>query len=246
MIPSFPRSAWECLSRRSASSRRRPGNGRGAAAEAFPRRAWERARRDPRDLYGPAGFPVMLGMAKRPRTGGPPMPDARTCPDCGSELPARAPEGLCPRCLLGAGLNSEALSVGRGGDVGATMSLGSGGVLETIPRPSAPSRASCSATPTPASSRRWSGPIARRATTRPATGSTARSPAAAWAPCSRAATPTSAATSPSRSSARTSATTPTWSAGSSRRPRSAASSSTRGSCRSTSWAPSPTAGRSSR
>ncbi len=44
----------------------------------------------------------------------------------------RAPEGLCPRCLLGAGLNSDALSVGRGGDVGATMSLGSGGVLETL------------------------------------------------------------------------------------------------------------------
>ncbi len=60
------------------------------------------------------------------------MADARTCPDCGSELPAHAPEGLCPRCLLGAGLASDVLSVGRGGDVGATMSLGSGGVLETI------------------------------------------------------------------------------------------------------------------
>ncbi len=60
------------------------------------------------------------------------MPDARTCSDCGSELPARAPEGLCPRCLLGAGLNSDTLSVSRSGDVGATMSLGSGGVLETI------------------------------------------------------------------------------------------------------------------
>ncbi len=60
------------------------------------------------------------------------MFDARTCPDCGSELPPRSPEGLCPRCLLGAGLNSDALSVGRGGDVGATMSLGSAGVLETL------------------------------------------------------------------------------------------------------------------
>ncbi len=60
------------------------------------------------------------------------MADARTCPDCGSELPPRAPEGLCPRCLLGVGLNSDALSVGRAGEVGATMSLGSGGVLETI------------------------------------------------------------------------------------------------------------------
>ena len=61
------------------------------------------------------------------------MPDARTCPNCGSALPARAPEGLCPRCLLGAGLASDALSVGRAGEVGATISLGSGaGVLETI------------------------------------------------------------------------------------------------------------------
>ncbi len=61
------------------------------------------------------------------------MPDARTCPSCGSELPARAPEGLCPRCLLRAGLSSDALSVGRPGEVGATISLdGSGGVLETI------------------------------------------------------------------------------------------------------------------
>ena len=41
------------------------------------------------------------------------------------------------------------------------------------------------------------------------------------------------------------ATTPSWSAGSSRRRRSAASSSTRASCRSTSWASSPTAGRTS-
>ena len=74
----------------------------------------------------------------------------------------------------------------------------------------------------------------------------ARSPAAAWAPSSRAATPTSAATWPSRSCSSSTATSPSWSAGSSRRPRSAASSSTRASCRSTSWAPSPTAGRTSR
>jgi tRNA A-37 threonylcarbamoyl transferase component Bud32 len=28
------------------------------------------------------------------------------CPDCGADLPANAPEGLCPRCLLGSGLAS--------------------------------------------------------------------------------------------------------------------------------------------
>jgi NMD protein affecting ribosome stability and mRNA decay len=32
------------------------------------------------------------------------MLDARTCSNCGSPLPARAPEGLCPHCLLRAGL----------------------------------------------------------------------------------------------------------------------------------------------
>ena len=50
------------------------------------------------------------------------MTDARTCPNCGSERPARAPEGLCPRCLLRAGLASDSLSVGRAGDIGTTIS----------------------------------------------------------------------------------------------------------------------------
>ena len=58
----------------------------------------------------------------------------------------------------------------------------------------------------------------------------------------RAATSTWAATWPSRSCSSAIATSPSWSAGSSRKPRSAASSSIRGSCRSTSWARSPTAG----
>src|SRR5438045_6234157 len=28
------------------------------------------------------------------------MANQRTCPECGAALPARAPHGLCPRCLL--------------------------------------------------------------------------------------------------------------------------------------------------
>ena len=28
------------------------------------------------------------------------MADERSCPECGAELPANAPEGLCPRCLM--------------------------------------------------------------------------------------------------------------------------------------------------
>jgi eukaryotic-like serine/threonine-protein kinase len=58
------------------------------------------------------------------------------CPDCGGEL--TGPRGHCPRCLFRAGLEGESLSLGVGGDVGVTMTLGpsesSGGVsaLETL------------------------------------------------------------------------------------------------------------------
>jgi serine/threonine-protein kinase len=53
------------------------------------------------------------------------MPDARTCPDCGSELPPRSPDGLCPRCLLRAGgVDTPASFEGTG--------PGPGGVLAAI------------------------------------------------------------------------------------------------------------------
>jgi len=35
------------------------------------------------------------------------MPARRTCPKCGADLPADAPEGLCVRCLFGATLQGE-------------------------------------------------------------------------------------------------------------------------------------------
>lgn len=57
---------------------------------------------------------------------------AELCPNCGAERPANAPRGLCPRCLLQAGLNSEALRLARG-QVGATVDLaGQASVLETL------------------------------------------------------------------------------------------------------------------
>jgi len=40
------------------------------------------------------------------------MADARACPDCGVLLPADAPEGLCPTCLLLAGLTSGPVASG--------------------------------------------------------------------------------------------------------------------------------------
>ncbi len=51
------------------------------------------------------------------------MAEANRCPNCGSERPANAPKGLCPRCLLQQGLNSEAFSVAKGGEPAATLAL---------------------------------------------------------------------------------------------------------------------------
>ena len=36
------------------------------------------------------------------------MAETRLCPQCGAELPTEAPEGLCPKCLLTAGLDNSA------------------------------------------------------------------------------------------------------------------------------------------
>ena len=61
------------------------------------------------------------------------MAEQPTCPRCGAELPARAPKGLCPRCLLRAGLGGEALSLSHAGEVGATVDLsGPPSVLEIL------------------------------------------------------------------------------------------------------------------
>jgi tetratricopeptide (TPR) repeat protein/tRNA A-37 threonylcarbamoyl transferase component Bud32 len=46
-----------------------------------------------------------------------------TCQDCGGEL--TGPRGHCPRCLFKAGVEGESLSLGAGGEVGVTMTLGS-------------------------------------------------------------------------------------------------------------------------
>lgn len=38
------------------------------------------------------------------------MSEARACPRCGADLPSDAPEGLCPKCLLGGGLQSSGVT----------------------------------------------------------------------------------------------------------------------------------------
>jgi hypothetical protein len=35
------------------------------------------------------------------------MTERLLCPQCGSEIPAGSPAGLCPKCLVAAGLESE-------------------------------------------------------------------------------------------------------------------------------------------
>ena len=56
------------------------------------------------------------------------MADADRCPKCGSVLPPDATKGLCPRCLLQHGLDSDAISLARGGPPAPVMSLDSGPV----------------------------------------------------------------------------------------------------------------------
>ena len=38
------------------------------------------------------------------------MSPERTCPDCGAILPADAPRGLCPKCLIGAACSRTSMS----------------------------------------------------------------------------------------------------------------------------------------
>ncbi len=60
------------------------------------------------------------------------MPEPRNCPNCGASLAARAPEGLCPRCLLGAGLGRESLTRSSRGEPAITMSAGPSGGARSV------------------------------------------------------------------------------------------------------------------
>jgi serine/threonine protein kinase len=48
------------------------------------------------------------------------MTEIKKCPKCGSDLPENAPSGICPKCLLQAGLES-ASQTGSGGELNPTM-----------------------------------------------------------------------------------------------------------------------------
>jgi hypothetical protein len=49
----------------------------------------------------------MTGLSGIDSTGSPIMPDAQRFPNCGREMPAQAPRGLCPACLLGGVMDSQ-------------------------------------------------------------------------------------------------------------------------------------------
>src|ERR1019366_6584702 len=50
-----------------------------------------------------------------------PPPPPRICPRCGIALPADAPEGLCPRCVLGVGLAAHTDGPGEFGSHGTRV-----------------------------------------------------------------------------------------------------------------------------
>ncbi len=57
------------------------------------------------------------------------MKPQRTCPDCGATLPADAPRGLCPNCLMGAALPSTSPA---SHETTGTFELAGPGVLDSI------------------------------------------------------------------------------------------------------------------
>ena len=49
------------------------------------------------------------------------MADRERCPNCGSDRPARAPQGLCPRCLLQRALDGDSLGLSHVGGPAANL-----------------------------------------------------------------------------------------------------------------------------
>ena len=52
------------------------------------------------------------------------MPERDRCPNCGAQMQANAPHGLCPACLLGQGLENEEPTVTHRGESGVDSAGG--------------------------------------------------------------------------------------------------------------------------
>src|SRR6516165_8826241 len=68
--------------------------------------------------------------------GSPTMSVLALCPNCRNELPANAPLGLCPLCLLGQGMDGRSLILSDSGEPGTAADsihdLPRGNVLDTL------------------------------------------------------------------------------------------------------------------
>ena len=58
------------------------------------------------------------------------MAEKTNCPKCGADLPANAPKGLCPRCLMKAGMQTDS----EGNQAGPADLGGAGPTSDTPPR----------------------------------------------------------------------------------------------------------------
>jgi serine/threonine protein kinase len=62
--------------------------------------------------------PSPPAISTRPQPSPPPSSAVVNCPRCGSMLPPDSPQGLCPRCVLGVGLDTQTQATGEFGPHG--------------------------------------------------------------------------------------------------------------------------------
>src|SRR4051812_25035193 len=61
------------------------------------------------------------------------MPETRSCPECGTDIPPGSPAGLCPRCLLQAGFESRSAADPAPGPTQPPLTASSPGFVPPSP-----------------------------------------------------------------------------------------------------------------